>query len=238
MGTLVTYEFKDGVATIAMDDGKAKANALSPALQAELSAALDQALADKAVVVLTGKKGTFSAGFDLQVLMGGGINAVKMLTGGFELAERLLMFPRPVIIASPGHALAMGVFLLACGDYVISADGAYKIGANEVAIGLTMPHAAVEICRARLAPAHFNRAMMTSEIYRPADAIAAGFVDRVVPEAELLSEAQALAARYSKLNANAYMATKLRARAPLLKVLREAMTLDHADFRVMCKVTD
>lgn len=236
MGSLVSYEFKDGVATITMDDGKA--NVLSPAMQLELNSALDQARADKAVVVLTGRKGTFSAGFDLQTLMAGGLTAVKMLTGGFEIAERLLSSPRPVVIASSGHALAMGVFLLACGDYVIGADGNYKIGANEVAIGLTMPRAAVAICRARLAPAHFNRAMMTSEIYRPADAVAAGFIDRVVPEADVLAEAQAYAARLAKLNMNAYLGTKTLVREPLHKELRAAIEQDHALFRLMCKVPD
>jgi len=233
---LVTYEFKDGVATITMDD--CKANALSPAMQAQLNDALDQARADKAIVVLAGRAGVFSAGFDLPTLMAGGLGAVKMLTGGFEIAERLLSFPKPVVIANTGHALAMGVFLLACGDYCIGADGAFKIGANEVAIGLTMPRAAVEICRARLVPAHFNRAIMTSEIYHPADAVTAGFLDRVVPVADVVSEAQAHAARLSKLNMNAYMATKLLVREPLHKALRAAIEQDHAAFRVMCKVPD
>jgi enoyl-CoA hydratase len=236
MGTLVSYEFKDGIATITMDDGKA--NALSLAMQAELNDALDQARADKAIVVLSGRAGVFSAGFDLPTLMAGGLSAVKMLTGGFELAERVLSFPKPVVIANTGHALAMGVFLLACGDYSIGAEGSFKIGANEVALGLTMPRAAVEICRARLAPAHFNRAMMISEIYQPADAVTAGFLDRIVAAADVVSEAQAHATRLAKLNMNAYIGTKLLVREPLHKALRAAIEQDHAAFRVMCKVPD
>jgi enoyl-CoA hydratase len=234
MGTLVTYQLADGVATIAMDDGKA--NALSPSMQAELNAALDQALSDNALIVLTGRPGVFSAGFDLPTLMGGGINAVQMLTGGFELAERLLTFPKPVIVACTGHALAMGVFLLLSADYSIGSDGAHKIGANEVAIGLTVPQAAIEICRARLAPAHFQRAMMTSEIFKPADAVAAGFLDRIVAEADVLAEAHATAARFAKLNMNAHKSTKLLVRESMLKALRVAKQADAADFRVMCKV--
>jgi enoyl-CoA hydratase len=234
MVTLVTYQLKDGIATIAMDDGKA--NALSPAMQAELNAALDQALADKAIVVLTGRAGMFCAGFDLPTLMSGGANAVKMLTGGFEIAEKILSFPKPVVIACTGHALAMGVFLMSCGDYCIGAEGTFKIGANEVAIGLTMPRAAIEICRARLAPAHFNRAMMTSEIYRPTDAIAAGFLDKVVAESEVLAEAQATAARFAKLNMNAYKGTKMLVREQMLKSLRAAIEADNASFRALCKI--
>lgn len=234
MSTLVTYQLKDGIATIAMDDGKA--NALSPAMQAEINAALDQALADKAIVVLAGRAGMFCAGFDLPTLTAGGDNAVKMLTGGFELAERLLSFPRPVVMACTGHALAMGVFLLMCGDYVVGAEGGFKIGANEVAIGLTMPRSAIEICKARLAPAHFQRAMLTSEIYTPTDAIAAGFLDKEVAGAFVLTEAQTIATRFSKLNMNAYQGTKAQVREPVLKALHKAIQTDQVVFRAMCKV--
>ena len=177
---LVSYELHDGIATVVMDDGKA--NALSLPMQAELNAALDRALSEKAILVLTGRKNTFSAGFDLPTVVGGGGNAVNMFVGGFRLAERLLSYPSPIVAAVNGHAMAMGLFLAACADYAIGVDGVYKIVANEVAIGITMPRSALEICRQRLAPAHFNRAMLTSETYTPAAAIAAGFLDRVVPE--------------------------------------------------------
>jgi len=179
MGTLVSYQLEGSIATITMDDGKV--NALSVQMLTELGAALDRATADRAVVVLTGRDGLFSAGFDLAVLRGGGSDASGMLRAGFELAERLLSFPTPVLIACTGHAVAMGVFLLLSGDYRVGAAGPYKITANEVAIGLTMPRAAVEICRQRLTPAHFNRAVVLAEVFSPDDAVAAGFLDRVVP---------------------------------------------------------
>ncbi len=172
----------------------------------------------------------------MPTLATGGANAVKMLTGGFELAERLLSFPKPVVIACTGHALAMGVFLVLCGDYCIGADGAYKIGANEVAIGLTMPRAAIEICRNRLAPAHFNRAMMTSEIYKPAEAIAAGFLDSVVAATGLKEEAQSTAANFAKLNMPAHRGTKMLVREQMLKNLRAAIEADNASFRALFKL--
>ena len=235
MSTLVTYQLKDGIATITMDDGKA--NVFSPALQAGLNAALDQALADNAIVVLAGRKGTFCAGFELQTLMAGGLPALDMLNGGFALAEKILKFPKPVIVACTGHALAMGVFIVLSADYAVGSEGTFKIGANEVAIGIAVPQTAIEICRARLAPAHFNRAMMTSEIYKPADAVAAGFLDKIVPESDVLAEAQAIAARYVKLNMTAYKATKALVREPLFKAMRETLEADNAAFRVLCKVT-
>ncbi|HUN31199.1 MAG TPA: enoyl-CoA hydratase-related protein [Trebonia sp.] len=96
------------------------------------------------MVLIEGRDGVFSAGFDLPVLRNGGPDALTMLRSGFELAARLLEFPQPVVIACTGHAVAMGVFLLLCGDYRVGATGPFKITANEVAIGLTMPRAAVE----------------------------------------------------------------------------------------------
>lgn len=233
MNPLVTYQLKDSIATIAMDDGKA--NAMSPRMLAEVNAALDRAVADKAVVVFTGRQGIFSAGFDLPTLTAGGADARGMLKSGFELAERLLSFPKPVVIACNGHALAMGVFLVLSGDYRIGADGAYKIGANEVAIGMTMPYSAIEICRQRLAPVYFSRAMNNAEIFTPAEAVTAGFLDRVVPVAELQDEAQATAARLAKLNMPAHAATKLRAREQNLKALRAAIEIDDAAFAALMR---
>ena len=228
MGTLVSYQLEDSIATIAMDDGKV--NALSLQMLTELNAALDRASADRAVVVLTGRDGIFSAGFDLTVLRAGGSDASAMLRAGFELAERMLSFPTPVLIACTGHAVAMGVFLLLSGDYRVGAAGPYRITANEVAIGLTMPRAAVEICRQRLTPAHFNRAVIISEVFSPEDAVAAGFLDRVVQASELRETAVSTAAVLAKLDMDAHAATKLRARDDALHALRAAIEADDADF--------
>jgi len=224
MTSPVSYEFRDSVATITMDDGKV--NVMSVPMVSALNAALDKAAADRAVVVLTGRRGTFSAGFDLKTLTGGGPDAQKMVTMGFELAYRMLSFPTPIVVACGGHAIAMGVFLLLAADYRFGADGPFRIGANEVAIGITMPRFGVEICRQRLAPAHFNRAVLLSEMYKPADAVAAGFLDRIVPAADLQDEAQKFAADLTKLNMTAHSASKLRMREQALKAIRAAIDAD------------
>src|SRR3954454_2602696 len=116
---LTSYELQDGIGIIAMDDGKA--NALSPAMQAEIHGGLDAAERDAAVALLCGRPGLFCGGFDLGVLRAGGAEAAGMVRGGFELAERLLSFPQPVVIACTGHAIAMGLFVLLSGDYRIGA---------------------------------------------------------------------------------------------------------------------
>jgi len=224
MSDLVTYRLEDSVATIVMDDGKV--NVMSLQMTRALNEALDRASADKAVVLLTGRLGVFSAGFDLSVLNVGGDDAGKMVKAGFELAERVLSFPAPVVIACTGHAVAMGAFLLLSGDVRLAAAGQFKMGANEVAIGLTMPHFGIEICRQRLAPAHFNRAVINSEMYSPDQAAIAGFVDRIVPATELLSAALDAARTLGKLNMAVHTATKLRARSMALKAVREAIETD------------
>jgi enoyl-CoA hydratase len=224
MAPRVDYRLHDGIAEIRVDDGKV--NALSLDMFAELASAFDRAKADRAVVVLAGRPGIFSAGFDLRVLRAGGPAASGMVRTGFELAERILAFPTPVVVACTGHAIAMGVFLVLSGDYRIGAQGAYQLGANEVAIGITMPHFGVEICRQRLAPAHFQRAVALAEMYAPDDAVAAGFLDRVVPEAEVVPAAQALAARLAQLDVDVHAASKLRARAHALAAIRAAIEAD------------
>src|SRR5260370_8218891 len=79
----------------------------------------------------------------------------------------------------------MGAFLIMASDHRIAAEGNYRIGMNEVAIGLTVPRFAIEIARQRLTPAYFSRVVMTSEMFAPAEAVTAGFFDRVVPAREL-----------------------------------------------------
>jgi enoyl-CoA hydratase len=229
MSTLATCQIEDAIATITMDDGKL--NVLSLQMFSELNRALDDAMANRAAVVLTGRPGAFSAGFDLRGLMAGGSDAFDLVRTGFELAERILGLPTPVVIACNGHALAMGAFLLLSGDYRVGAAGDFKIQANEVAIGITMPFFGVEICRQRLTPAHFNRTVINAEIYRPDDAVVAGFLDRVVPASELADVARSTAVELAKLDTNARAATKLRTRAEALKAIRAAIEADADAFR-------
>ncbi len=224
MSTLVSYHQAAATATITMDDGKV--NALSPRMFGELNSALDRAGAAGVTVILAGREGVFSAGFDLGILRAGGPEATALVRSGFELSARLLEFPAPVVVACPGHAIAMGVFLLLSGDFRIGAAGPYRITANEVAIGLTMPRPAIEICRQRLAPAHFNRALILADVYAPDEAAAAGFLDRVVAPAELGPAAQAAADQLATLDMAAHAATKRRIRQPAADAIRAAIEED------------
>src|SRR3712207_4645164 len=227
MDSPVRYEVGDGVATITMDDGKV--NALSPAMLAAVEGALDRAAEDGAVVVLQGREGTFSAGFHLPTLRTGGPEATDMVRGGLELAARLLAFPRPVVVACTGHAVAMASFLLLSGDLRLGAAGSFRIQANEVAIGLTMPRTAIELCRQRLTPAAFSRAVLLSEAFGPQEAVGPGFLDRVVEPAALREEARTAAVALTALDRTAHEASKRRAREGTLRAIQAAIADDAAE---------
>ncbi len=226
MSKLVSYAHSEGISTITLDDGKV--NAMSVPMMQEINAALDRAQEHESVVVLTGRQGVLSAGFDLAVFKQGMEPLLEMLRTGATLNERILSFPFPVVVACSGHAIAMGSFLLMSADVRIGADGPFKIGMNEVAIGMTLPYFAVEIARQRLAPAYFNRAAILAEMYSPQEAINPGFLDRVVPADQLVDTARANATALAKLDMPAHSATKLRVRGTALEALRQAIESEFA----------
>jgi enoyl-CoA hydratase len=218
MSGKVHYHVENAVATIVMNDGKV--NALSPDMQLELNEALDHAeLEGIGAVVIAGNPRVFSGGFDLGVLTAGGDAAAGMLAGGFELAARLLAFPKPVVMGCTGHAIAMGSFLLLSGDYLIGSSD-HRVMANEVAIGLTMPRAALAILRHRLTPSAYQRAVTLSVPFVGQKAIAAGFLDEIVEAGLVRARAQELAQGFTALDARAHHASKLRARAEVLDGIR------------------
>ena len=231
MSTLVRYECSDGIATITLDDGKA--NVLGSAMLRALNDALDRAEADRAVVVLTGRERMFSGGFDLAVFRGNPGGLLDMLETGARLAARLLAFPRPVLAACNGHAIAMGAFLLLCADLRIGADTDTRIQVNEVQAGLTLPRFAIELCRSRLSAAHRPMVVLAASPCTPRQAQAAGFLDEIVAPAELGDAVRQRALAVAALDATAFAATKQRLNADLLATLQTAIERDAAEWRTL-----
>lgn len=221
MAALIECKLQSDYTLISMDDGKA--NALGFAMLAQLGAALDQAEQAANVVVIAGRPGKFSAGFDLSVMNQGGDGMVQLLRAGAQLSRRLLNFPTPVVLAVSGHALAMGALMLLSADYRVGVHGTYKIGLNEVAIGMTLPYFGVELARARLATTHLGPAVELATIYDAAGAVEAGYLDEAVSEEDLLARATELAVRFSTLNMEAHRQTKARTREQLNAALQAAI---------------
>lgn len=227
----VQYELRDRIATVRIDDGKR--NALSPAVLGEIYRALDRAESDCASLICTGRDDVFSAGFDLNVMKRGGIEAVRMLKMGYALTARVLAYPHPVVVACNGHVLAMGVFLMLSADYVIGTRGVFKVSANEVAIGLTLPRVAAAMLQHRLTPAAYQRAAVLSEYFDVESAHRAGFFDELVAADELMSRAEDHAGMLSELDQRAHAATKRRIRKALIRRIRYSIPLDLFDAMMM-----
>ena len=231
MSGLVTYRRNESIAVITMDDGKV--NALGPAMQQALNEALDNADHDDVgAVVIAGNHRVFSGGFDLKILTAGDVQpAIDMFRGGFELAYRLLSYPKPVVMACTGPAIAMGAFLLCGGDHRIAAPG-YNIQANEVAIGIVLPYAASAIMKLRLTPSAYQQAVGLSKTFFGETALAAGFIDEVDQPEMVLHRADEAALEFTKLDLSAHAASKLRARADALTELRAGIDGLPAEFGV------
>jgi enoyl-CoA hydratase len=218
---IVTYALRAGVAHIQMDDGKA--NVMSERMLQALHAAFERAQTDRAVVLLAGRARMFSGGYDLAMFQRGQPEIVRTLRAGAELVERIASFPYPVVAACTGHAIAQGAFTLLAADERIGAAGAFKLGLNEVAIGLTIPHYGVELARMRLSAPWFQHATITGAIYDPEQALRAGFLDEVCEPDAVLARAEAAAQRLTKLDMAAHAGTKLRVRGPALAKIREGI---------------
>ena len=224
MSDLISYQLEDGIATLTLNNGKV--NAISPDVITAFNAALDQAVTDRAVVIITGTPGILSGGYDLKVMTSGPKEAVALVTAGSTLARRLLAHPFPVIVACPGHAVAKGAFLLLSADYRIGVEGAFSIGLNEVQIGMTMHHAGIELARDRLRKSAFHRSVINGEMFNPQSAVDAGFLDVVVSADELQTTALAAARQLKKINMTAHKNTKLKVRKALLDTLDNAIIQD------------
>jgi enoyl-CoA hydratase len=226
MTNRVTYRCEAGVAHITMDDGKV--NAMSSEMLHDLDAALDRAQSDRAVVVLrSARQGIFSAGFDLKILASKDAARIhEMVRAGGELALRLAAFPYPTIGVMEGHAFPMGTFLLLACDVRIGAIGKFRMGLNEVAIGITPPRFGIELARSRVHPAWLSRTVTLGEMFEPEDAVIAGFLDRAVPPAEIDAALGEVVSALKGVNASMHATAKHNLRKQVMAAMREVIDAD------------
>jgi enoyl-CoA hydratase len=222
MSTPVTTTVEDGVAVVRLDDGKV--NALSMDVIEHLHAALDQAEGEATAVCIVGNAKALSAGFDLSVMRGGAEGMIDLVRTGGQLLLRIYEHPQPTVVAVTGHALAAGALLVLTCDTRIGAAGPAKIGLNETAIGMTLPEFAVELARDRLSKRYLTQAAIQAEIFSPDGALAAGYLDRVVPADECERTAVEEARRLGQLDVNAYGGTKRLVRQATLDRLRPTLS--------------
>ena len=204
---VATLTNDENVSVITLDDGKV--NVFSPTMIEEVSNLLDKVPTDKGSLLIVGREGIFSAGFDLKVLMSGDAEkAVGMLRSGFEMLSRIFSFPRPVVAACSGHAIALGAFLLCSCDYRVGTKGKFQIGANEVRNNMIVPTPILELAKFKLAKNHKQRALLNGEMYLIEDAVAPGYLDEVVEPDKLIETATIKAKDLATLGHPFYHQTK------------------------------
>lgn len=205
---------RDGVLVATFDDGKA--NALTFDILADLRKTVQDAAQSGRPLVLTGREGFFSAGFDLQVMRGDDQDAVRaLLTDGARLFREICAASVPVIMACTGHALAGGALLLLSADQRIGSQQPCQIGLNEVRIGMPLPRFAIALARHRLAPAQLSTATMFGYVTGPDEARTIGYLDQVVDDP--VQTALETAATLTDLPAEPFAKTKRNIRASLLE---------------------
>ncbi len=189
-----------------MDDGKA--NAMNPDFFADLGRALD-ASTGAGALVLTGARSFFSGGLDLPFLAGLSRERIEEIYGTLHSTMmRLFLLPVPVVAAVNGHAIAGGCVLAFQSDARLMAGGDFKIGLNEVRLGLSLPAFVVETFRGRLSPRALERVILEGTLHSPEEAAAVGLVDEVVPGEELISRAMARARDLASVPKSAFAESK------------------------------
>lgn len=222
MSDLLTYDLKDDVATIHLDDGKA--NAFSNAMFDAVNAAMDKADKEAKIIVIRGRDGIFSGGYNLKELMLGGDTAVQLVKRGSDFAVRMLETPKPIITAGDGHVVALGAFLFLAADYRIGRTGPFQVGLPETAKGLPMHNFGRELAMPRLNQRYFSRAFINGEMFDPEAAIDVGYLDVAIADVDAgIAKAVAF---FKSVSLPAFSINKPRGHQTLMPTLKQAIQDD------------
>lgn len=223
---MITLDTRDGIAVLTLAHGKV--SALDVDLCTAIVRALDEvAASDARALIVTGTGSAFSAGVDLfRVLDGGAEYLARFLPAMTALFEGLLTFPRPVVAAVNGHAIAGGCIIASACDYRVMAEGTGRIGIPELAVGVPFPALPFEIVRARLSPPVFHDLVLSTRTLPPAEALQLGLVDELAPPETVIARAEHHAQRLAGIPAIAFAVTKRLFTAPVLERVRAAAAIN------------
>lgn len=211
---------QDGVRTLSMVHGKANAfdTELLAALQDSLAAAESDAIK---AVVLTGSGSIFSAGVDLFRVVDGGRDYLETFLPALSgLLSRLFSFPKPVIAAINGHAIAGGCILACACDRKVGVRGSARIGVPELRVGVPFPAAALHVVRFAVGNARLAEMVLGGETYTPDRALDLGFLDRLVDPEDLLECALVEARQLARLGRHTFALTKSQLRRKTAETMR------------------
>ena len=220
----MNYTLEGDVAVLQFDDGKA--NVVGHDFVAGINEGLDRSVAEAAAVVICGREGMFSGGFDLAEFKKGAEATVALTQAGFEMLTRMYGHPQPLLVACTGHAVAAGAFMLLAADTRVGTEGPFKFSLPETALGMPLPPLLHELARARLSKRHLTPVLLQAQPYDPVSAVDAGFLDELAAAGDTLSRTLALAAQLAQLPGQAYARNKRDMRASSLERMRNGMQLE------------
>ena len=225
---LATLTSEDDISIITLDDGKA--NVFSPKMIQDVNECLDKVPTESGALIITGREGMFSAGFDLKIISAGNVQAtMDMSLSGFKLLSRIFSFPRPVLAACSGHGIALGTFLLCCCDYRVGVKGDFMIGANEMRTNMVIPIPILELINHRVSSSHKYRAILGAEMYSIENGIGAGLIDEVVDAENLMETAMLKAKDLAIMGHPSYTLTKELLIRETLKKINDAISAIESD---------
>ena len=220
--SIATLSQENDISIIKLDDGKA--NAFSYDMLSQVNELLAKVPRDSGALVITGREGLFSGGFDLKTLATGDMEKItKMVQLGYRLLLELFSFDRPIVAAVSGHSIALGLFVTCSADYRIAIDGQYVCQANEVRNNMDIPTQIMEILKARVNKNYFYPAVYHSDAYSMRDSIAVGFIDEVVSEDKFMERVMNKALELSSLPHPFYVNTKHFAQGDVIQKIADAI---------------
>jgi len=219
---IATLSKESDISIIKLDDGKA--NAFSYDMLSQLNELLAKVPRDSGALVITGREGLFSGGFDLKTLATGDMEKItKMVQLGYNLLLELFSFDRPIVAAVSGHSIALGLFVTCSADYRIAIDGKYVCQANEVRNNMDIPTQIMEILKARVNKKYFYPAVYHSDAYSVQESIEVGFIDEVVSEDQFMERAMEKAKELATLPHPFYANTKKTAEEDVRQKIADAI---------------
>jgi enoyl-CoA hydratase len=213
---MLERELTNRILTIRMAHGKV--SALDLELCLALQSAFEEAAADDGVgaVVLTGTGSIFSAGVDLPRMISADGNYISEFASALDAALRtLFVFPKPVVAAVNGHAIAGGAILAFACDHRLMSAG--RIGVPELLVGVPFPAMALAIVRFAIPPQHQQSMLYFARTIEAAEAQSLGLIDEIPPASDLLGRAHGIAQRLASHRPDAFRMTKRQLREPYLR---------------------
>jgi enoyl-CoA hydratase len=225
---VIELTHQDGVAILRMADGKA--NTMSLEFCRAMTARLEELRASPApAVIITGNGRIFSAGVDLvRLLDGGALYIREFLPALSAMLTTAFAFPKPLVAAINGHAIAGGCVLACAADRRVMAREAGRIGTTELLVGVPLPPAAMEIMRGATAPHYFEEAIFSGATYAPPEALTRGMIQAIVEPEALTDRALAAAKALAALPPAAFALTKRQIREPNLHRIDNSKDVDAA----------